>query len=144
MKGSQRGRKAKSCDCCYVVLDLADRLPSLEDANLLSQKRLNCFDVSTGAAKQTASLFLLPLLGLPAMVRTAEVMFRTLGLAGCSGFSALELLVLLSVVTALLPVGLILLLVLRPFVGMIGPDQDKLVRSMIGKIIRTIFEKEEK
>ena len=59
------------------------------------------------------SLFWLPLLGLPAMVRTAEVMFGLWVLRVALGFSALELLVLLSVVTALLPLGLILLLALR-------------------------------
>ena len=63
------------------------------------------------------SLFLLPLLGLPAMVRTAEVLFGLWVLRVAVGFSALELLVLLSVVTALLPVGLILLLVLRHLLG---------------------------
>ena len=63
------------------------------------------------------SLFWLPLLGLPAMVRTAEVIFGLWVLRVAVGFSALELLVLLSIVTALLPVGLILLLVLRHLLG---------------------------
>ena len=69
---------------------------------------------------------------------------RTLGFAGCSGF--------LSIGIAGLTIGRdgiatswpYFAFGVAPFVGMIGPDQDKLVRSMIGKIIRTIFEKEEK
>ena len=63
------------------------------------------------------SRFWLRLLGQPETVRTAEVLFGLWVLRVAVGFSALELLVLLSVVTALLPVGLILLLVLRHLLG---------------------------
>ena len=63
------------------------------------------------------SLFWLRLLGQPETVRTAEVLFGLWVLRVAVGFSALELLVLLSIVTVFLPVGLILLLVLRHLLG---------------------------
>mgnify|MGYP000884199170 FL=1 len=75
------------------------------------------FRKSVAGQRSGWSLFWLRLLGQPEIVRTAEVLFGLWVLRVAVGFSALELLVLLSVVTALLPVGLILLLVLRHLLG---------------------------
>lgn len=75
------------------------------------------FRKSAAGQRSGWSLFWLRLLGQPEIVRTAEVLFGLWVLRVAVGFSALELLVLLSVVTALLPVGLILLLVLRHLLG---------------------------
>ena len=69
---------------------------------------------------------------------------RTLGTAGCSGFLSIGIAGLTLNRDSISTSWPYFAFGVAPFVGMIGPDQDKLVRSMIGKIIRTIFEKEEK
>lgn len=69
---------------------------------------------------------------------------RTLGLAGCSGFLSVGIAGLAINRDSIFTSWPYFAFGIAPFIGMIGPDQDKLVRSMIGKIIRTIFEKEEK
>ena len=69
---------------------------------------------------------------------------RTLGLAGCSGFLSIGIAGLTLSRDSITTSWAYFAFGVAPFIGMIGPDQDKFVRSMVAKIVRSVFEREDK
>ena len=69
---------------------------------------------------------------------------RTLGLAGCSGFLSIGIAGLTIGRDGIASTWAYFAFGVAPFIGMIGPDQDKFVRSMVAKIVRSVFEREDK